>query len=106
MSGSKDERPEWSSLVELLRDRATALPDSPLFAFLGDGADGPTMTYTRGDLDARARALAVELRVLGYEGKRRRCSTRRGWSLSPRFSAVCMPASWRCPPTRHGSIGR
>ena len=56
---------EWASLVDLLRRRAAAGPESPLFDFLPDGEDGRAMTITRGELDRRARALAVQLQDLG-----------------------------------------
>ena len=64
-------RTEWASLVDLLRSRATALPDAALFAFLPDGEDGtPAATITRGELDRRARALAVRMRDIGLDGAR------------------------------------
>ena len=41
-----------------------------LFAFLPDGEDGGAITLTRGELDRRARALAVRLQDLGLAGQR------------------------------------
>jgi len=61
---------EWASLVDLLVGRAAEEPDKDLFAFLADGEDGAAVTITRGELDRRARALAVRLRDLGCDGGR------------------------------------
>ena len=58
------------SLVDLLRCRAAAGPELDLFAFLPDGEDSPAATITRGELDRRARALAVRLRDLGVDSGR------------------------------------
>jgi amino acid adenylation domain-containing protein len=63
-------RPEWASLVELLRFRALEQPNTELFSFLADGEDVATAAFTRGELDRRARALAVRLRDHGLEGQR------------------------------------
>src|SRR5579863_4267959 len=70
MIGHQVMRTEWESLVDLLRCRATAEPDSDLFAFLPDGEDGAAVTFTRGELDLRARALAARLRDLGLDSGR------------------------------------
>ena len=70
MIPSKSTESEWISLVDLLRCRAAAGPESELFAFLPDGEDGPAATITRGELDRRARALAVRLRDLGVDSGR------------------------------------
>src|SRR5262249_51876091 len=70
MSGPMASRTEMASLVDLLCCRAAAEPDAALFAFLPDGEDGAAVTFTRGDLDRRARAIAVRLLDLGLENGR------------------------------------
>ena len=71
MSRAHETCPEWISLVELLRRRAKQEPDRPLFDFLPDGeVDDGAITLTRGELDRRARALAVRLQSLGLAGQR------------------------------------
>ena len=51
---------DFATLAELLRDRAMALPDRIAYAFLRDGFE-PSQTFSFGDLDRRARAIAVAL---------------------------------------------
>ena len=71
MSIAHDTSNEWISLLELLRLRALQEPDRGLFAFLPDGeVDDGAITLTRGELDRRARALAVRLQGLGLAGQR------------------------------------
>src|SRR6516164_7086530 len=58
-----------ATLVELLRWRAGCQPDELALSFLPDGErDGERMTY--GDIDRRARVVAVRLRELGAKGER------------------------------------
>lgn len=59
----------WTTLVELLRDRAEREPDLEYFAFLGDGVH-QTDALTAAQLDLRARALAVLLRERLRPGSR------------------------------------
>src|SRR5262249_6015440 len=56
---------ELTSLVDLLSRRAAEGPDRPLFSFLPDGEPSGEVTLTRGELDAKARAIAVQLQELG-----------------------------------------
>src|SRR5262249_16676510 len=51
--------------VDLLGRRAVEGPDRPIFAFLPDGEPSGEVTITRGELDAKARAIAVRLQDLG-----------------------------------------
>jgi acyl-CoA synthetase (AMP-forming)/AMP-acid ligase II len=58
-----------STLVDLLRYRATTSPGAIAFTFLQDGGSGDeSLTY--GELDRRARALAVRLTRRGAFGER------------------------------------
>ena len=58
-----------SSLVELLRHRATHQRDELAYVFLADGeSDEISLTY--GQLDERVRALAARLQSLDLEGRR------------------------------------
>src|SRR5262245_22127447 len=60
---------DCSTLVELLRRRASEDPVSPAFTFLADGeTEKGSLTYR--DLDYRARAIAGELQSLGLAGER------------------------------------
>ena len=103
----KSTESEWISLVDLLRCRAAAVPESDLFAFLPDSEDGPAATITRGELDRRARALAVRLQDLGVDSGRAYCSyTRPGSTSSWRSSAASMPESLPSPLICRGSTGR
>jgi amino acid adenylation domain-containing protein len=63
-------RSEPASLVDVLLCRAAERSDAELFAFLPDGEDAPAQTITRGELDRRARALAVRLQEVGAGGGR------------------------------------
>ena len=89
-----DDRDETSaeadSLVALLRRRASEDPTAELFSFLPDGEAAGAIVLTRGELDRRARALAIAAagpRPGGPAG--RCCSTRPGSSSSRRSSAAC-----------------
>ncbi len=70
MSRAHETATEWTSFVELLGLRAREEPDKRLFAFLPDGEDGGAITFTRGELDRRARALAARLQAIGLAGQR------------------------------------
>lgn len=50
----------FATLAELLRDRAAALPDRLAYTFLRDGIE-PSQAFSFGDLDRRARSIAVAL---------------------------------------------
>jgi amino acid adenylation domain-containing protein len=56
---------ELMSLVDLLRQRSAEAPGSVVFTFLPDGEPGGAISITRGELDARARAIGWELQELG-----------------------------------------
>ncbi|HEX2224608.1 MAG TPA: fatty acyl-AMP ligase, partial [Thermoanaerobaculia bacterium] len=59
---------EWTSLVELLRERADARPDHPVYRFLTDS--GEEILLTCGELDRLARGIAARLQALGAAGER------------------------------------
>ena len=57
------------TMVDLLRRRAEEQPDRLAYTFLVDGErEGPSLTY--GELDRKARSLAVGLQRLGMSGER------------------------------------
>ncbi len=56
--------------MDLLRERAEGLPEKSLFAFLADDDDRGVTSLSRGELDRRARALAVKLAECGKTGGR------------------------------------
>lgn len=57
-----------SNLVDLLRERADRSPARTAFRFLADGeTESESITY--GQLDQRARGLAIRLRDIGAEGR-------------------------------------
>jgi acyl-CoA synthetase (AMP-forming)/AMP-acid ligase II len=58
-----------SSVVALLRRRASEGPEQAAYTFLADG-DAERGTVTYGALDRRARAIAATLQLLGLEGQR------------------------------------
>ncbi|HYG64196.1 MAG TPA: amino acid adenylation domain-containing protein, partial [Thermoanaerobaculia bacterium] len=61
--------PDATTLIDLLRGRAATSPDRPAFTFLVDGeVEGGRLTY--GELDRRARALAVRLQERYAPGER------------------------------------
>jgi acyl-CoA synthetase (AMP-forming)/AMP-acid ligase II len=61
--------PHTPDLVEMLWARAAAQPERRAFAFLGEGtAETEALPY--GELDARARAIAVALAERGARGER------------------------------------
>jgi acyl-CoA synthetase (AMP-forming)/AMP-acid ligase II len=62
---------DWRAytFVALLRQRAAAMPDDVVYTLLADG-DGEARTITYGELDRRARAIAVTLRRLAPPGDR------------------------------------
>jgi acyl-CoA synthetase (AMP-forming)/AMP-acid ligase II len=70
MIAHQETQSEYASLVDLVRQRAAENPDAALFAFLPDGEDGVAATMTRGELERRARAIAVRLQNLGLTGGR------------------------------------
>ncbi|MBX9790192.1 MAG: amino acid adenylation domain-containing protein [Pirellulales bacterium] len=62
-------RPRYSSLVDLLRQQAARAPEHTVFTFLADGeTDARPITF--GELDRRARAIAVRLVERGLAGER------------------------------------
>ncbi len=59
----------YSTLVDLLRDRASSQPEQLAYTFLADGeTESGSLTY--GELDLRARAIAVRLQSLVTPGTR------------------------------------
>lgn len=58
-----------ATLVELLRDRAAALPAQSAYTFLRDG-DGVELGLSYGKLDEQARAIAAHLQAHGLAGER------------------------------------
>src|ERR1700681_1066798 len=69
-----DEGPQ-STLVELLRRRASRQPEQAGYSFLRDG-DGAETNLTYAELDRRARGLGAALQRLGAAGER-------AWLLYP-----------------------
>ncbi len=62
-------QPTFPSLVDLLRDRARCAANHSIFTFLADGElDARPISY--GELDLRARAIAVRLVQRGLAGER------------------------------------
>ena len=61
--------PELSTLVDLLQGRASRLPGKTGYTFLADGEEAET-NLTYGELDERARAIAVMLKSVGATGQR------------------------------------
>ncbi|MEM7049900.1 MAG: amino acid adenylation domain-containing protein [Acidobacteriota bacterium] len=59
----------WSSLVDLLTERARELPEQRAYTFLDDAGEAEA-TLTFGDLDRRARAIASALQAAGLGGQR------------------------------------
>ncbi|HVG58805.1 MAG TPA: amino acid adenylation domain-containing protein, partial [Hyalangium sp.] len=58
-----------STLIHLLRTRATETPDRRAYTFLGDlGSEETHLTYS--ELDQKARAIGASLRQLSAEGER------------------------------------
>ena len=60
---------DYSSFVDLLRDRAQSHPDRLAFSFLQDG-ETETARLTYGQLDQQARAIATQLIARGISGQR------------------------------------
>jgi len=58
-----------TTLVDLLRERASHLPAQRAYTFLRDG-DGAESHLTYGELDERARAIAAHLQAQGLSGER------------------------------------
>src|SRR3569833_701223 len=61
--------PVTTTLVDLLRERASHLPAQRAYTFLRDG-DGAESHLTYGELDERARAIAAHLQAQGLGGER------------------------------------
>src|SRR5437868_6073405 len=62
-------RTEFSSLVDVLRYRATEQPNDPAYIFLPDrGAERPSLSFA--ELYARARAVAMRMAERGQKGDR------------------------------------
>ncbi|MFB1479128.1 non-ribosomal peptide synthase/polyketide synthase, partial [Corallococcus sp. RDP092CA] len=69
MSRSLELTPSQSTLVDVLRSRAEARSEQPLYTFLDDaGQEDGTLSYA--GLDARARRIAVALRAVAKPGER------------------------------------
>ena len=69
MSETKKARTEFSSLVDVLRYRATEQPNDPAYIFLPDrGAERLSLSFA--ELYTRARAVAVSLADRGQKGDR------------------------------------
>jgi amino acid adenylation domain-containing protein len=62
---------DLASLVDLLRRRTAEGPDTDLFSYLPDGEPRGEITISRGELDARARAIAWQLQRLGVSAGER-----------------------------------
>ncbi len=58
-----------ADLVALLRQRAFTTPDAHAYVFLADGGSSE-QSISYGQLDAQARAIAVQLQILGKAGER------------------------------------
>ena len=72
------------SLVDLLRQRAEAMPDRLAYQFLVDGRhEGPRLTYA--ELDQRARAIAAVLRRVAPRGARALLMYPAGLEFLPAF---------------------
>ncbi|MEN6405043.1 MAG: AMP-binding protein [Thermoguttaceae bacterium] len=96
-------RPSASTVVDILRARASAMQDKLAFQYLsGQGAEQLSMTY--GDLDRRARAIGGELQALAAEGERALLLFPPGLDFITAFfgclyaGIVAVPAA---PPGRH-----
>lgn len=64
-----DMSPNWTTLVDVVRDRAQQMPDQLAFVYLDAGGDeSGSLTY--GDLDRFARRVAARLKYLGAERER------------------------------------
>ncbi|HEX8198977.1 MAG TPA: beta-ketoacyl synthase N-terminal-like domain-containing protein, partial [Isosphaeraceae bacterium] len=61
---------DLSTLIDLLRLRADAQPETRAFTFLADGEGGDRTHLTHADLDRRARAIGARLRGQGLAGQR------------------------------------
>ncbi|MGB3558015.1 MAG: AMP-binding protein, partial [Geitlerinemataceae cyanobacterium] len=55
---------DYSTLVNLLRDRAQTQPDQIAYVFLSDG-DSESGKLTYGDLENRAKAIAARIGSMG-----------------------------------------
>jgi acyl-CoA synthetase (AMP-forming)/AMP-acid ligase II len=60
---------QWTTIVDVLRWRATKQPERLGFRFLGDSGSSET-SLTYGDLERRARAIAAALHALEADGTR------------------------------------
>ena len=60
---------DFSTFVDLLRDRSQMHPDRVAFSFLQEG-EVETARWTYGELDRKARAIAANLQDLGLVGQR------------------------------------
>lgn len=64
-----DTKAKFSTVVDLLRDRAQNEPDRVAYTFLRDGEnESASLTYR--ELDLQARAIAAQLQILGTAGER------------------------------------
>jgi acyl-CoA synthetase (AMP-forming)/AMP-acid ligase II len=61
--------PDHSTLVDVLRWRATNQPDKPAYIFLRNGEEEEA-TWTYSELERRARAVAAQLHAIGAQGQR------------------------------------
>ncbi|NER35047.1 MAG: fatty acyl-AMP ligase [Oscillatoria sp. SIO1A7] len=62
--------PNYSTIVSLLRDRATSEPDKIGYSFLGEDGETVKASLTYQELDRQARAIAAQLQNLGAAGER------------------------------------
>ncbi|BAZ43872.1 amino acid adenylation domain protein [Chondrocystis sp. NIES-4102] len=60
---------KYTSVIQLLSDRAVKQPNATAFTFLEDGENRET-TVTYQQLDLRSRQIATKLQALGLEGER------------------------------------
>ena len=79
-----------STLVELLRSRATQQPELRLYTLLNeDVTAGPHLTCA--DLDERARTIAAWLQKANAKGARALLLYPQGLDFIAAFLVVCMP---------------
>jgi acyl-CoA synthetase (AMP-forming)/AMP-acid ligase II len=96
------------TLVELLRERAERFPDKTIYTFLGEAGSEPA-EITYGELDRRARSLAVRLATGGRPGDRVLLIYPPGIDFVIAFFAVMyagMIAVPSYPPTRPRELAR
>lgn len=94
--------PAATTLVALLRERATSLPDQLAYTFLREG-DGVELRITYAELDEKARAIAAHLQALHLTGERAVLLYQPGLEFVAAFSVVSTRAWWRCRCSRRAA---